>query len=70
MNWVWLAAGIVIGMFLTVIITMWCRFAGLIRIHPNDEEGGRPYLFLELDDVPEKMMNKKYVVFRVKLDSR
>ena len=70
MNWVWLIVGIIVGGLLTVIITMRQRCAGLIRIHPNDEEGGRPYLFLELNDVPEKMMNKKYAVFRVKLDSR
>ena len=70
MSWAWLIIGFLTGMFLTVVIAMWCRFAGLIRIHPNDEDENRPYLFLELNDVPQKMMSKKYVMFRVKIDSR
>lgn len=36
---------------------------GQLRIHP-DEDG--PYLFVELDSTPDKLMKQKLVIFRVK----
>lgn len=68
--WYWMVlVGMVLGSVLTIFITMWCRFGGLLRAHYEDETD-RPYLFLELNDEPEKMIHKKYIVFRVKIDSR
>ena len=68
--WYWMVLiGLVLGVFLTVLVTMWCRFGGLLRVHYDDDEA-RPYLFLELNEEPEKITHKKYVVFRVKIDSR
>lgn len=69
MNWIWLGVGILIGILMTMLTAMWCRFEGLIRLHPGDD-GERPYLFLELNKEPEKMLGKKYVIFKVHLDSR
>jgi len=69
MNYWLILVGAVAGSILTILVAVWCRFAGLLRIHQNDENE-RPYLFLELNDEPDKIIGKKYVVFRVKLDSR
>lgn len=69
MNYWSILVGAVGGSILTILVTMWCRYAGLLRIH-HDDESERPYLFLELNDEPEKITRKKYVVFRVKIDSR
>lgn len=69
MNYWLILVGFFLGSVVTILITMWCRFAGLLRIHYDDEDG-RPYLFLELNDDPNKIIGKKYVVFRVKVDPR
>jgi len=65
----WFLGGVILGSVLTILSLMWCRFGGLLRIH-YEEESNKPYLFLELNDGPEKMTRRKYVVFRIKIDSR
>ena len=62
--------GTLVGMVVIFIIgAIRYTYAGLLRIH-YDDESERPYLFLELNDDPKKTIRKKYVVFKVKEDSR
>lgn len=65
----WIFVGLTLGIILDVVITVCHRNSGLLRLHYGDEDE-QPYLFLELNDEPEKLVNKKHVIFRVKVDSR
>lgn len=64
-----LVIGFLIGLILGVFITTFKKKDGLLRVH-WDEDDGEPYLFLELDEAPEKVIRKKFVIFKVKEDSR
>lgn len=62
--------GALIGMAIVFIIgVIRYTFAGLLLFYQSDKNE-RPYLFLELNDEIEKIIRKKYVVFRVKEDAR
>lgn len=62
--------GMLVGLVVVYIIgVIRYKFGGLLRVH-YEEETDRPYLFLELNDVPDKIVRKRYVIFKVKIDSR
>jgi len=69
MDYQMLVIGIAIGIMMSVLGMMIRKKEGLLRIH-WDEDENKPYLFVELNDVPEKLIHRKYVVFRVKEDAR
>ena len=69
MDYIALGVGILIGIAICGIILILRKQDGLLRVH-WDEDEGKPYLFLELDDVPEKLIKRRVVVFRVKEDAR
>lgn len=69
MDCIVLGVGILIGIAICGIILILRKRDGLLRVH-WDEDEGKPYLFLELDDVPEKLIKRRVVVFRVKEDAR
>jgi hypothetical protein len=69
MDCIALGVGILIGIAICGIILILRKRDGLLRVH-WDEDEGKPYLFLELDDVPEKLIKRRVVVFRVKEDAR
>ena len=63
---VYLIAGIFIGIITnTFIFSMYIQsitYGQLIM--KEDEDGGDPYLFLDLDKRPETIVDRKYVVFK------
>lgn len=69
MDYIALGVGILIGIAFCGIILILRKRDGLLRVH-WDEDEGKPYLFLELDDVPEKLIKRRVVVFRMKEDAR
>ena len=69
MDCIALGVGILIGIAICGSILILRKRDGLLRVH-WDEDEGKPYLFLELDDVPEKLIKRRVVVFRVKEDAR
>lgn len=69
MDCIALGVGILIGIAICGIILILRKRDGLLRVH-WDEDEGKPYLFLELDDVPEKLIKRRVVVFCVKEDAR
>lgn len=64
-----LVIGFLIGLILGVVIMAFKKKDGLLRVH-WDEDDEKPYLFLELNDIPDTIIKKKTVVFTVKEDSR
>lgn len=69
MDCIALGVGILIGIAICGIIMILRKRDGLLRVH-WDEDEGKPYFFLELDDVPEKLIKRRVVVFCVKEDAR
>lgn len=69
MDCIALGVGILIGIAIFGIVLILRKRDGLLRVH-WDEDEGKPYLFLELDEVPEKLIKRRVVVFRVKEDAR
>lgn len=62
--------GMLVGLVAVYVIgVIRYKFGGLLRVH-YEEETDQPYLFLELNDIPGKVVRKRYVVFKVKIDSR
>jgi len=68
-DYISLMLGVCIGIAVSLIVMLLRKCDGLLRVH-WDEEEVKPYLFLELDDVPEKLIKRRFVVFRVKEDAR
>lgn len=69
MNYWLILIGVVFGSMLITLAALRRLFVGVLHIQ-SGEDGKRPYLFLELNDGPDKIVGKKYVVFRVKNGSR
>ena len=57
-----LCVGILIGMFLFAF-GMVGMIGGTLKSADNDD--GDPYLFLDLDENPDKIMSRHYAVFKV-----
>ena len=57
--------GVVIGVGFMVVISGFRTIAGTLLINLSDTEED-PYIFLELSNSVESLINKKRVVFRIK----
>lgn len=57
--------GIIVGLFLSIFLLN-IRCLGFLRIDNSDPEEN-PYLFLEMKSNLNRIKNKKYVIFKVKI---